>query len=96
MNAFVTLTHRSIEHTSPDAAGFVDGWWWTSTTDAGRFESGAATADAAEASARAYTERSMPGSDVIVFRAADLMGRAEDEARVAAAVAEWVTSRQQP
>lgn len=92
MRSLITLTHRTVEHTDPEAAGFTDGFWWTITSPhhpVGYIESAAATRDAAEAFARAALPDSVRAEDIDVLGEDELMARAADEQRVASLIAGW-------
>lgn len=81
--AFITITHRSVEHTDPDAAGFVDGYWFTVSDHFGLVESACATADKARAFAVDVAHRHGYADDQIaVVEDLKLLGRGADEARV--------------
>lgn len=92
MPCLITITHRTVEHNDPEAAGFTDGYWWTLTTDdeLPNAESAAATAEAAEefarrcAQGRGYLEE----DDITILTEGKLLKRKADEARVEALIAE--------
>jgi hypothetical protein len=56
MPALITITHRTVEHADPKAAGFVNGYWWTLSHDNPLYpayvESASPTAQASELYAR--------------------------------------------
>jgi hypothetical protein len=89
MRCLVTITHRTVEHTDPEAAGFVDGYWWTvSPTSVGLVESATASTEASEACARLVAEaHEYHPDDVDIVKGLDLMSRVADENRVAQMVA---------
>lgn len=85
----ITITHRTVEHTDPDAAGFVDGYWWTVTDESergkqyGRIESAAPTAELAEGYARQVaTDHGYPDELIDVVVDGKLLKRKGDEKRV--------------
>ncbi len=89
--ALITITHRTVEHHDPDAAGFVDGFWWTVTTDDGLpyVESASASADDSETFAREIARgRGCMDDDITVVSDDRLLKRKGDEARVEALIAE--------
>lgn len=85
MSILITVTHRTVEHTDPDAAGFVDGWWWTVETDHGLFESATPTKEQSEKYARGIVASHHPDvdpDDIEVVYGDELHPRRKDEARV--------------
>lgn len=92
MPALITITHRTVEHTDPEAAGFTDGYWWTLSHDNPLFpaytESAAPTAEQSEAYACALAETYGFTDDSITVASDDnLLKRRGDEKRVKALTA---------
>lgn len=93
MPALITITHRTVEHNDPDAAGFINGFWWTLSHDNPLFppyiESASATAEESEAFARGVADiYGFADEDITVVSDNKLLKRKGDEARVEALIAE--------
>lgn len=91
MRALITITHRTVEHNDPEAAGFVNGYWWTLTDDSpfGYVESASASAEVSEEFARGIAHsRGYTDDEVTVVIDGKLLKRKGDEARVVALIAE--------